>query len=289
MPNSKRALSLALLLTGAVSLASCAGTVNFPDPGGPRFADCCVSPLPDSANATARPAGELRVVSFNVQYSEHIDQAIQLLTGTPELESADVILLQEMDETGVQQIAAALSMCYVYYPASVAPATHKHFGPAILSRWPLADDRKIVLPGRERFQKSERVAVAATIEVAGEPVRVYSVHFATPIGLGPGARRKQALAVLDDAERSCDRVVIGGDLNAHGLGKIFADRGYQWPTRDLGRTSRYADVDHIFARGLDLPADSAAERCAGKIADNLGSSDHKPVWAALALGNSRTP
>ena len=277
-----KAAAPALLLVLAVSLASCAHTVNFPDPYGPRYVDSYLPGTP----APAPPAGELRVVTFNIQYAEHIDQAIALLTATPELEPADIILLQEMDESGVQRIAAALGMCYVYYPASVAPANHKHFGPAILSRWPVVHDSKIVLPCLERFRKAERIAVAATIETDAGPLRVYSVHFATPIGLGSGARRKQALAVLEDAERSGDRVIIGGDFNAHGLGQIFADHGYLWPTRSLGRTSRYADVDHILARGLELPADSTTCR-AGKVADNLGSSDHTPVWAALALGSNR--
>ena len=45
-----------------------------------------------------------------------------------------------------------------------------------------------------------RIAVAATVRVRGEiPLRVYSVHLETPVGVGPGGKRDQAQAVLDSA------------------------------------------------------------------------------------------
>ena len=76
-------------------------TKNFVDPTGPRFAGCC---------ATEPERSELRVVTFNIQYSVEIDKAIRLFKSAPELRDADFVLLQEMDEDGVRRIADALSL-----------------------------------------------------------------------------------------------------------------------------------------------------------------------------------
>jgi endonuclease/exonuclease/phosphatase family metal-dependent hydrolase len=281
IPRRKRLPAFTLLAATASLLLSCTAAINFRNPDGPRYADCYTTAAPRAADAVGpSPAGdELRVVTFNIKFAKKIDKAIQLLERTPALASADLILLQEMDEEAVQRIAAARSMCYVYYPATIAPSTHRHFGPAILSRWPLTDDRKLVLPHVGRFRKTARIAVAATMQVGDTPIRVYSVHVATGIEVGPRGRREQVLALLADADGPYERVIVGGDLNAKGLGRLFVARGYTWPTRDLGRTSKFADVDHVFLRGLALERGTSV----GKVRDNLGSSDHNPVWAAVLI------
>jgi endonuclease/exonuclease/phosphatase family metal-dependent hydrolase len=72
---------------------------------------------------------------------------------------------------------------------------------------------------------SQRGATAATIRVGDAPVRVYSLHLGTMAGLGPAARRDQLKAVLLDAARY-PRVVLGGDLNDPGIGRIALGMGY---------------------------------------------------------------
>ena len=57
-------------------------------------------------------------------------------------------------------------------------------------------------------------------------------------------------------------------------------QGYRWPTERVGRTTALFSFDHIFARGLTRPAEAVA---AGVVRDNLGASDHRPVWADLDL------
>src|SRR5438477_9494112 len=182
----------AVLLAAVCVAAACARTRNYVDPAGPRFAG--------QFAGQPRPRG-IRVVSFNVKYGRNVTGAAALLGGDARLSGADVIALQEMDELGVECLARTLGLNYVYYPAAVHPADRRNFGNAILSPWPNEDDRKLVLPHLSRFDRMERIAVAATVRVRGQlPVRVFSVHLETPAGLGPGARRDQARAVLDSAE-----------------------------------------------------------------------------------------
>jgi endonuclease/exonuclease/phosphatase family metal-dependent hydrolase len=261
---------LAPLLVLSLGLGSCANTRNYVDPFGPRFA----------GDGAVAPAGtEIRLATFNIRFAEEIDRAIDLLRTDPPLRRADLLFLQEMDEEGTRRIASALAMNYVYYPAAVHPKHDRDFGNAILSRWPLLQDRKIILPHLGRTRKSERIAVAATIRVGGRSVRLYCVHLATPFEVGPEGRREQLRAVLRDAAGSTDPVIIAGDLNSSGLGEEAVREGFRWPTRALGRTTYLFDYDHVLLRGLS-PRDSLA---AGVVKDNLGASDHRPVWTVAAI------
>ena len=51
-----------------------------------------------------------------------------------------------MDEPGARAFADSLGFGYVYFPATLHPVTGRDFGNAVLSRFPIEDERKIVLP-----------------------------------------------------------------------------------------------------------------------------------------------
>ena len=261
-------MAAAALLFLAVAGACHTGRV-YPDPDGPRFAG-------GTPNPPRSPGWRdtVRVVSFNVEHGQAVDSALAVLTLEPDLRGADIVLLQEMDEDGTRRIAQALDMAWVYYPAIYRHATARHFGNAILSRWPIVDDTKLVLPHRAIFGRTQRVAAVATVQVGRLPVRVYSVHLATPPNLALRDRRDQMRAVLRDAARH-PRVIIGGDLNSGSIGRMAAERGYAWPTEDGPRTVFFGRWDHIFFKGI-----APLETAAGTILDTRDASDHRPVWAA---------
>jgi len=256
-------------------LASCAHVHNYLDPEGPRFSGSfSVRPDPDSA---------LRVVTFNIQYARHIDGAIALLREEPRLREADLIFLQEMDDPGTRSIAQALGLDYLYYPAVVHPKAGHDFGNAILSRWPIRDAKKIILPHLARLGGSQRIATAGTVDIDGMPVRLYSVHVALPFLVNGRGRKEQLRAVLEDAADGPPRVIIAGDMNSPGLGAFFAHTGFDWVSRGIGSTERWFDFDHVFLRGLRL----AGPATIGVVRENRGVSDHRPVWAVLALDSIR--
>ena len=265
----RRLTRSAVLLALLAICASCAKARNYTDPAGPRFAG--------QFAGQPRPRA-IRVVSFNVKYGRNVTGAAALLGGDVRLQGADVIALQEMDEAGVSCLARTLGLNYVYYPASVHPATHRNFGNAILSPWPIEDDAKIVLPHLGRFRKQQRIAVAATVCVRGElPLRVYSVHMETPVSVGPGAKRDQARAVLESAA-GYPRVLIAGDFNGRSVAEtVFARSGFLWLTRDVGRTIARFSWDHLLTRGLRLAGCSSV----GSAPNAFKVSDHVPVWAEV--------
>ena len=271
-----------LLALAAIALTGCASAINYPDRSGPRYAG--------THAALGEPAG-LRVVTFNVKYGRQAAAAAQLLKDDPRLSGADLIALQEMDEVSTERIARALALNYVYYPAAIHPVPKKNFGNAVLSRWPLDDDVKIVLPHRGRLRNSVRIAVGATMRIPGrEPIRVYSVHLETPVSISGKGRRDQAEAILADAA-SHPRVIVAGDFNSRGILDLFASRGYRWLTRRVGRTISRFSWDHIAVRGLGL-RDCVS---VGALAHAREVSDHRPVWAdlvdsgATAVGAAECP
>ncbi|MFL5490936.1 MAG: endonuclease/exonuclease/phosphatase family protein [Gemmatimonadales bacterium] len=256
-------------------LVACRTGRNYTSLEGPRYA---AEPPLDVGSTPPQTPAALRIVSFNVEYGIQVDSAIAVLASEPTLRGADLVLLQEVDEGATRRIADTLGMGYVYYPAVFRFNTRRDLGNAVLSRWPITEDRKIILPHLARFVRSQRVATAATVRVNQFMVRVYSVHLGTMAGLAPAARRDQLRTILTDAEGHA-HVVIGGDMNDAGIGQIAREAGYAWPTQRGPRTTPVGRLDHIFLKGLGSP-DSAP---AGTVLNVRRASDHLPVWAVALL------
>jgi endonuclease/exonuclease/phosphatase family metal-dependent hydrolase len=215
-----------------------------------------------------------------------VSRAVAALAGHPDLRDADVVVLQEMSAPGVAKIAEALRMNSVYFPASRQPRGGPDWGNAILSPWPLDQARKVLLPHVAFGSRRGRTATVARVHLPGGPVRAYSVHLGSPLGTREDSRRDQARVILADAEGSPDPLVVAGDFNSQGLGVMFLERGYCWPTRHVGPTIGRVSFDHVFGRGVCRPEDAPRAGVAREIED---ASDHRPVWALLAgPGAART-
>ena len=188
--------------------------------------------------------------------------------------------MQEMDASGVETIAAALHLRYVYYPASVKHG--RDWGNAILSRWPLLDDHKVLLPHADPYTDTRRIAVGARMQIGARAVLVYSTHIATP-SLGLGARLDQIQTIVDDAGDAA-LAVMGGDFNTGDPGSagqvldLLETGGFAWASEGArGSGSRLGyrvTLDYVFARGLAASRSGTFEGQAG--------SDHQPIWVELA-------
>lgn len=216
----------------------------------------------------------MRVVTLNVQFGRRIAAACRLLARKEELARADLVLLQEMDLRGSELIAASLGMGHVYRAACVHVRTGREFGNAILSRWPMTGGEKLELPHRSLHDRSARAATVAMVDTPAGPVRIASVHLATRFEQTPRARRAQLAALLHHL-RGAERVVVGGDLNSHRIGRLALAEGFDWTTRHLvGWLGRFRAIDHILVRGLRA-------RAVGRVTDTGEATDHPAVWAEL--------
>jgi endonuclease/exonuclease/phosphatase family metal-dependent hydrolase len=182
-----------------------------------------------------------------------------------------------MDDAGVDRIARALRLNYVYYPGSIHPTDHRYFGPAILSRWPIERSWKLFLPHKSRLRHQQRTATAAELRLRGRRIRVYAVHLETPFRFSDAARRDQVRTILADASGFDGPVVIAGDFNSYGIGPFLVRHGYRWLTARLDPTISMFSWDHIFVRGLSR----ARPASAGVVRQVHGASDHRPVWAVV--------
>lgn len=259
-------------------LAGCQAHVHsYLDPAGPRYAGPAPREAPD-------PERALRVVTFNVEFARGTEQAIVELENDPELQGADVVLMQEMNEPSVIAVSEALGFHYVYYPATERGTGG--FGNAVLSRWPIVEDHKVILPHASPANGERRIAVAATIDAPFGPLVAVSLHTETP-WMPLRGRLDQLAAVLADVDERYDavrtHVVIGGDMNTpepHGterIASLFQRHAFRYATRHVGPTADYyfgfVVLDYVFVRGLTV-SDAGAR--------TTEASDHRPLYIVAA-------
>jgi endonuclease/exonuclease/phosphatase family metal-dependent hydrolase len=256
----------------AVVMAACAQATNLLNPTTPVFSGKYAPQITDTTTSSS-----IRIVAFNIKLGRRIDRAVEVLQGDS-LRDADILALEEMDDSGVDRLARALRLNYVYYPGSIHPTDHRYFGPAVLSRWPIERSWKLFLPHKSRLRHQQRTATVAELRLRGRRIRVYAVHLETPFRFSDAARRDQVDTILADAAGFDGPVVIAGDFNSYGIGPYLVRHGYRWLTARLGPTISIFSWDHIFVRHLSR----ARPPSAGVVRQVHGASDHRPVWAVVA-------
>jgi len=227
---------------------------------------------------------EIIVMTWNIKYAEKIDEALVELNNVEKLNEADIILLQEMNEEGVDKIAKSLQYDYVYYPASIHNHHGKNFGNAILTKMQISDSQKVLLPYQNPKNGQKRIAVRATIIFNDYEVFVYSVHTET-FWLSRRQRGVQLDSLVNNTGNESKYVIIGGDFNTMtprsvvNLEKRFGRFGLERTSKSAGTTVeigvfRFA-MDHIFARNMTV-LETGVWR-------ETKASDHFPLWAVLRL------
>lgn len=276
---SKKHLRLTLPFIIYLLLVSCRTIENYTDPAAPKFEGHYASDQSDFD-------GEIKVISWNIKFAAEIDTAIAELKEVEALHGADIILLQEMDQGGVEKISRSLHYNYVYYPASIHTHHDKNFGNAILSKWPVSQPQKILLPHQNPKNNQRRIAVRAVITVGDVQLLTYSVHTET-FWLSPPKRNDQIDHLIQDIGQDSPYIVVGGDFNtltaesitdfekrfkSVGLERASAKVGYTFAPGNL----KFA-VDHIFTKGV-----STLETGVWRETE---ASDHFPVWVKLSINS----
>ena len=225
------------------------------------------------------------------------------------LPQPDILALQEADKAtgraGGQHVAASLAAeldaSYVHVgagiPRGVQPMQREWWlnfeeqialhdsgdtGVALLSRTLLKDIERIDLPWHECAWRP-RLAMGATVELAGQPVRLINVHVDPH---GPlDNQHQQVEALLERAEHHRLPRVIMGDFNtlskqkAVEIRKLMESHDYLTPFPTGTPTWRGAGLrfhaDWIFVKGLEVKR--------WGVVRPLNVSDHWPIWAEVAL------
>jgi endonuclease/exonuclease/phosphatase family metal-dependent hydrolase len=264
----------------ALAIAACGSISNYMSPDGPVY-------IGEYAEEHQLFDGTIRVVSYNIKFGKKTDEAIEELKTHKVLRAPDIILLQEMDGDNVEKMARTFDYNYVYYPASVHKRHGKDFGNAVLSRWPITDRRKIILPHKSPFSNQRRTATEARINIAGHEVLAYSVHTET-FWLSREKRLEQADSIARSIPDDALYVVVGGDFNTvfamsiRETEEIFARADMIRASDGVGITAEEGpfglidvELDHVFTRGMTVIDRGKSEM--------TKASDHYPVWLTLRL------
>lgn len=241
--------------------------------------------------------------------ARQISAAAQAFSDGKLLPRVDVLALQEADKgtkrTGghhvAEELAAQLGMHCAHeearIPRGVKPVKRQWWldfeepidlhdsgdtGVALLSRLPLHDVTRIDLPWQE-CQWRPRLAVAATIAVGSQPVRLFNAHVDPHAAVG--GQLAQLEVIAGQAEAATIPTIVLGDFNTLSSQKCIETReflearGYTTPFPTGTATWRTVGLkmhaDWIFVRGLKI------ERWG--VARPLSVSDHWPIWAEIVI------
>lgn len=266
---------LALALGGAVALLALVGVTQVH--------------VPTTTSAVADyPVGDLRLLDWNLHYGVSADPSVRLdeMAATIAESGADVVTLQEVSRGWVlgggadmaTYLARATGMRVVF-----APAADRQFGNAILwdpLRGDLTDVVRHALPYGAGPQ--ERSAVSATVDAAGVPVRVTSVHVQHREENTP--TRLDQLDALLAAEPVEDAYVLAGDLNAEpGWDEIalLEDAGLESGQDVAGDAAALTSPAVAPAHRIDWVLGSPAVTFRSVEVLDVTTSDHRPLLAEL--------
>ena len=260
-------------------------------------------------------SGLLRKVGYNFPsprpeaVARNIQTAAQAFSDNELLPRPDILALQEADkETGraggkhvAARLAKQLAVPYVHVsagiPHGVKPEQREWWlnfeeqialhdpgdtGVALLSRLPLDELTRIDLPWHTCAWRP-RLAMGATIELAGQRVRLFNVHVDPH---GPLDNQHQQLnVVLEHASGHDGPRIILGDFNtlskqkAIEIRRLMESHGYTTPFPTGTPTWRGAGLrfhaDWIFVRRLSVVR--------WGVVRPLDVSDHWPIWAEISL------
>lgn len=232
------------------------------------------------------PSDIITVVTYNIQHARKIEQAIAEFREFDPLRDADIVFLQEMDSAGVETMAKTLGYNYIYYPSTISVATGNEFGNAILSKWPVIESEKLILPHKSLLFGSRRNASFATIRIGEKNILACSAH--TEFIQFIHRKIDQARAISNSINGNYDHVLVGGDFNTFmGITRRFFDRefknnGLERITKKSGWTAKEDyfnrftfELDHIYSRGFELIENGVIREA--------GASDHRPVWVRISM------
>jgi endonuclease/exonuclease/phosphatase family metal-dependent hydrolase len=233
----------------------------------------------------------IKVVSYNISFSQNLGEVITTLESNEKLRKADILLIQEIvgSPDGSNNTAAVLAkrlgLNYVFIPGQIHPKLQKDYGSAILSPWPLDEIQKIVLPGKHLRHRTQRAVVSARVTIGNHAIRSYSVHlenmFLDTFSADEKSRFFQIVTLLSQVPKN-EQVVVGGDFNAINPSGLTYLLSMFWANHFTRASSLLPSenkipigIDHIFTRGTRVVN-------YGTVYDFSGS-DHAPVWADLKL------
>lgn len=187
---------------------------NMPKAG--RVATDVVPTPPPGIEAIAcqklQQSVDITVLSFNTHRSYG---GIAVVAAEIRAVDPDIVLLQEIDRfkggTGnidqAAYFADALGMEHAF--GANVTSGNGQYGVAILSRFPILDEKNYLLPNAPGGE--QRGLLGVGVEIGGQEVRIYATHLQNKM---VGLREAQARYVAGIIAQEDNPMILGGDMNA---------------------------------------------------------------------------
>lgn len=282
----------------------------------------------------------MKLVTYNTQYGVGRDGRYDLARIAGAVDGADIIALQEVTRNfarnGGADMVEGLAALLPGYFTAFGPAMDLDFGAAdgqgrplnrrfqfgnmVLSRYPIAASRNLLLPRTLRFSRGnlQRAALEALVMAPSGPIRIYSVH------LDHISASERTLQIRHLKERAFAYPAEGGAISGAAeygfpepprpagfvlMGDFNMERGspeYGLMVGEQDDSAGGADPVDIYSVGDGLPGDAVSwvddakpeanrlidfafveKRLAGRVGKvgidrEARGSDHLPVWFELA-------
>jgi len=230
--------------------------------------------------------GLFRAATYNIHYGYDGNWLLKLEAQAQAIEAAgaDVVALQEVDAgrptsymiDDARWLAHRLGMGVVYMPCM------EHLtGIALLSRYPIVDYDKLLLPS----DLEQTGIIWAKVDLGGQQVNAFAIW----MGLEPEERAQQINAALAFIATHAGPAVFGGDFNSTPDSPVYAQiagAGLTDPFVTLGLGSPPTDpavdptkrIDFVWLRDLTPVAAEVSEALA---------SDHRMVVVEVSIPESQ--
>jgi endonuclease/exonuclease/phosphatase family metal-dependent hydrolase len=221
---------------------------------------------------------QLKVATYNIHIGKDADNNLNLESTIETLRAtgADLIGLQEIERHSPRsqfadqprKLAEALGMQYHFEPAlSVGPF---EFGNAVLSRYPILATERIDL----KSSKEDRVALLATVDVQGRPVRVLVTH----LGLLQPERARDVAELRNRLQGEEEApVLVLGDFNT----TVQAPELQPWLQQFPSTTERGVETFPGSGEQIDYVLASKHFKSAASYTVPSHASDHVPLVSVL--------
>jgi endonuclease/exonuclease/phosphatase family metal-dependent hydrolase len=180
-----------------------------------------------------QPSGGLTVMTYNIHEAINVHNQLDLygILATIQQVDPDILVLQEVDTgvimSGSTDQARFLAQHLNMYLAPVTSTSHIWQSDVILSKYPILAYDSIIL----QSPSEDDTLLRADIDIAGQQVSVYAVHFSA---FSSADRRIQADAALPWITSTTGLKIWAGDFNIDAYGSDITDQGI------------YADITSLF-------------------------------------------
>jgi endonuclease/exonuclease/phosphatase family metal-dependent hydrolase len=245
------------------------------------------------ASASTGPIVPVRVLVYNIHAGkdagrvDNLARVAEIITSS----RADIVMLQEVDNRtrrsgGVDQLARLRGLTGFHGVfGKTIDYDGGEYGIGVLSRWPIASSRLVILPveiadSAARARYEARGALAVRVEAPSGSIRVVNTHLDASRSDSVRIQQAKTLVVLANAQRRDGFSLAGGDFNSDPASRVvelIRQNGWRDMYTGCGGGNGFTFPADTPVKRIDFLFASARTVCRSATVLDTEASDHRPV------------